>query len=217
MHRVKRLLRPIARNLVSLVLRQREQLTPNAVLTKYRQGRFPMAGRLDIVQWHDPEMRAILPLDSRFHVPTNIRKLINRGHFTVTFNRAFGKVIAECAAIHPLRETTWLSPDLVAVYTKLHDLGYAHSTEVWNGDDLVGGGYGISIGGFFSGESLFYREKNASKVGMVYLIEHLRERGFVLVDAQMASNLTRQFGVIEIPRTEYHALLAEALKLDVHF
>ncbi|EFO82069.1 leucyl/phenylalanyl-tRNA/protein transferase [Oscillochloris trichoides DG-6] len=217
MRRVKHLLRPIAHSLVSFALHQQDRLTPDAVLAKYRQGYFPMAGRLGIVQWYAPETRAILPLDSRFHVPTNVRRLIRRSHFTVSFNRAFRNVIAECAALRPKRESTWLSADLIAVYTKLHDLGFAHSVEVWNGANLVGGGYGISIGGFFSGESLFYREDQASKIGLVYLVEHLRERGFVLSDAQMPSNLTRQFGVIEIPHTEYHTLLTAALEMDVRF
>lgn len=212
----KRLLRPAAYRLVSVLLRQEAQLAPERLLAQYRQGRFPLAilGRLT---WHDPETRAILPLDDGFHVPKDVRKLIRREHFTVSFNQAFGEVIAACAEPAPGRGWSWITPEIGAAYYRLHQLGHAHSVEVWSGDRLVGGGYGISIGGFFSGESMFYRESNASKVAMVHLVERLRAGGFALHDGQMASNLSRQFGVVELPRGEYHALLERALAVEARF
>lgn len=216
-HHARQLLRPVAHQLVSLVFRQKAQLAPERLLAEYRQGRFPMAGRLGRLTWHDPEMRAIMPLDERFHVPGDVRKLLRKEHFTVSFNRAFRQVIQECSAPMPGRESSWITPEIVAAYTRLYELGYANSVEVWNGDRLVGGGYGVNIGGFFSGESMFFRENHASKFAMYHVVNRLRERGFVLLDAQMVSNLSLQFGVIEIPRAEYKALLAQALATDAHF
>lgn len=213
----KRLLRPAAYRLISLVLRQGAQLTPERLLAQYRAGCFPMAVRLGRLTWHDPEQRAILPLDAGFHVPGEVRRLVRKGHFAVSFNRAFREVIAACAAPAKGREWSWISPEIGAAYYRLHQLGHAHSVEVWSGERLVGGGYGIAIGGFFSGESMFYRESNASKVAMVHLVERLRERGFTLHDSQMPSNLTRQFGVVELPRAEYRALLAQALAVEARF
>ena len=214
---IKQLLRPTAYHLVSVIFRQKAQLTPENLLAEYRQGRFPLTERFGRLGWHEPDQRAILPLDSRFHVPRNVRKLIRSERFTVTFDQAFRQVINECAAPTPNREWTWISPEIIEAYCKLHQLGHAHSVEVWSEDRLVGGGYGISIGGFFSGESMFSRESQTGKVALVHHVERLRERGFILLDSQTASNFSRQFGVIEIPRAEYKTLLADALKVNAYY
>lgn len=214
---IKQQLRPVAHRFVSLVLRQRAQLAPERVLAEYRQGRFPLLTRFGKLTWNDPTIRAIIPLDERFHVPNNVRKIVRRQDFEVSFDRAFARVIAECAAPAPGRETTWISPDIRHAYQQLHELGWAHSVEVWREGVLVGGGYGLAIGGLFAGESMFSRESNASKVAMVHLVERLRAGGFALQDAQMASNFSRQFGVIEITRAEYKALLTKALATTATF
>lgn len=214
---LKQHLRPIAHRLVSLVLRQGAQLTPERVLSEYSQGRFPLIARFGRLTWNDPEVRAILPLDERFHVSSNVRKLVRSGKFEVSFDRAFPQVIAACAAPAPGRETTWISPDILRAYIKLHERGSAHSVEVWREGALVGGGYGLTIGGFFSGESMFSRESGASKVALVHLVERLRAGGFVLQDAQQASNFSRPFGVIEITRDEYKQLLSQALEVQASF
>jgi leucyl/phenylalanyl-tRNA--protein transferase len=217
MTNLKQHLRPIAHRFVSLVLRQGARLTPERVLSEYRQGRFPLIARFGRLTWNDPEVRAIMPLDERFHIPGNVRKLVRSARFEVSFNRAFRRVIAACAEPAPGREMTWISPDIMHTYIRLHELGSAHSVEVWREGVLVGGGYGLAIGGFFSGESMFSRESNASKVALVHLVERLRAGGFVLQDAQMVSNFSRQFGVIEITRDEYKVLLSQALEVRATF
>jgi leucyl/phenylalanyl-tRNA--protein transferase len=214
---IKQHLRPIAHRVVSLFLRQGAQLTSERLLAEYRQGRFPLIARFGRITWNDPEMRAIMPLDERFHISSNLRKLIRSAQFEISFDRTFREVIAACAAPAPGRETTWISPDIMRAYIRLHELGLAHSVEVWREGALVGGGYGLAIGGFFSGESMFSRESGASKVALVHLTERLRAGGFVLQDAQMVSNFSRQFGAIEIPRAEYKVLLSHALAVHAHF
>jgi leucyl/phenylalanyl-tRNA--protein transferase len=214
---VKQFARPLAYRLVSLILRQGAQLTPERMIAEYRQGRFPMAVRFGRITWHDPSPRAIMPLDDRFHVPRNVRKIVRSQHFEISFDRAFREVIAACAITGPRRTTTWLSPELIDAYTRLHKRGYAHSVEVWRDGRLVGGGYGVTIGGFYAGESMFTRENHASKVALVAQIERLRERGFILCDSQILNDHTRQFGAIEISRAEYDTLLAQALATDAHY
>jgi leucyl/phenylalanyl-tRNA--protein transferase len=211
------LARNIARRAVSLAFRQRAQLSVDNVLAEYRRGRYPLTERFGKLVWHEPATRAIMPLDDRFHVPGDVRRLLRRGTFHVTFDTAFGEVIAACASQTTRRSPLWITPEIVAAYRRLHDAGIAHSVEVWRESTLVGGGYGLAIGGVFAGESMFSRESHASKVGFVHLVEHLRERGFALQDAQEASNFSRQFGVIEVSRDEYRALLADALTRVAHF
>ena len=213
----KQLVKPIAYRMVSMILRQSTQLTPKRVIAEYRQGRFPMAGKLGRISWHEPEVRAILPLDDRFHVTRNLRQLVRSGRFEIRFDSAFREVITACALPGPGREITWLSTEIIAAYCRLHALGYAHSFEAWRAGRLVGGGYGVAIGGLFAGESMFTHESNASKVALVHHTERLRERGFMLCDAQILNDHTRQFGAIEIARAEYQELLAQALAADVHY
>ena len=143
--------------------------------------------------------------------------MLRRGSFQVTFDHDFPAVIAGCAQAPREEGSTWISPGFRKAYLALHQAGVAHSVEVWNGTNLVGGVYGVSIGGFFAGESMFHRESDASKVGLVRLVEHLRTRGFVLFDTQMVTPVTASLGARELPREAYLARLQEAVELPVRF
>ncbi|MGQ9483011.1 leucyl/phenylalanyl-tRNA--protein transferase [Chloroflexus sp.] len=187
-------------------------LTPELLLSAYAQGIFPMADARGEIGWYEPIRRAIIPLDERFHVPRRLARTVRAGVYTVTFDTAFTDVIAACAAPAPGRETTWISPEIIRAYTELHRLGYAHSVECWRDGQLAGGLYGVALGGLFAGESMFHRMRDASKVALVHLVEHLRRGGFVLLDSQFLTGTHMlQFGAIEIPRAEYHRLLRQAL------
>lgn len=210
-------LRPLACRLVSLAFRHEEQLRPERMVASYREGRFPLIGRLDHIVWQDPAVRAVIPLDERFRVGKRLRKKIESGHFTVTFDRAFRRVIEACAELRPGREVLWLSPELIDAYTRLHRCGYAHSVEVWREGRLVGGEYGVAIGGLYSGESMFTREDYAGRVALACLAHRLRDRGFALLDTQQMSEVAREFGAFTIGRAEYGRLLADALARDVRF
>ncbi|AWV90040.1 leucyl/phenylalanyl-tRNA--protein transferase [Bradymonas sediminis] len=195
-----------------------ENLDPNLLFSAYTQGIFPMAHpELDgEVYWYAPDPRAILPVED-FHCPTRLRKTVDKKPFEIRYNTAFREVMQACAAPRKIQKTTWISSGIIEAYCKLHALGFAHSVEAWQGDALVGGLYGVSISGFFAGESMFFRETDASKVCLVHLIERMRERGMPLLDVQYSNPHLEQFGVIEIPREEYEARLAAALDLRVHF
>lgn len=189
-----------------------DELTPEMLVAGYCHGIFPMADpdRGNEILWFRPNPRAILPLD-RLHVPRNLRKLVRRGTFSLSDDRAFAEVMASCGA----RESTWISDEIVSAYTQLHRIGIAHSIEVWQEGQLVGGLYGVALGGAFFGESMFHRVTDASKVGLVHLVDRLREKGFVLLDVQYQTPHLSQFGVIEISAEEYEERLAAALALDV--
>lgn len=197
-------------------------LTPELVVGGYAQGYFPMARsrRSPTVDWYDPDPRAILPLDG-MHVSRSLRRVVARRRFEVTFDAAFVAVMQGCAAPRVQSRETWINNTIVSVYARLHDLGVGHSVEAWlgGGSDrrLVGGVYGLALGGAFFGESMFSRANDASKVCLVHLVERLRERGFMLFDTQIANAHTRSLGVIEISRAEYKRRLAEAIRLDVDF
>ncbi len=184
------------------------QLTPGVVLQGYRMGIFPMANprHSDAIGWYAPDPRAILPLDS-FHVPTNLAKLVDREVFDVTSDTAFETVMRACAD----RATTWISEEIIRVYTRLHEMGYAHSVECRRDGELAGGLYGVAIGGAFFGESMFFRVSNASKVALVHLVRRLRRGGYSLLDTQYSTPHLEQFGVVEIPRDRYERLLDSAL------
>lgn len=184
------------------------ELTPEMVIAGYARGVFPMASpdEDDAIHWYRPDPRAILPLE-RFHVPRNLRKTLRRGRYRVTRDEAFEDVIRACAE----RESTWISEAIIRTYEALHRAGYAHSVECWSGDRLVGGLYGVALGRAFFGESMFHRETDASKVALVHLVEHLRERGFMLLDVQYRTAHLAQFGVIEVSARSYERRLAEAL------
>jgi len=193
-------------------------LNPDLLLRAYRMGLFPMAeSRASrALHWLDPEIRGILPLNA-FHLPRSLAKTIRSGRFTVTANAAFPATIAACAAARDNRPETWINPEIERLFTELHGLGFAHSVETWENGTLVGGLYGASLGGAFFGESMFSTATDASKVALVHLVARLRMSGFVLLDTQFITAHLTRFGAVEIPRGDYHALLAEAVEVPARF
>lgn len=192
-------------------------LTPALLIAAYRQGIFPMADDDGTIGWYEPTVRAIIPLDS-FRAPRRLLRTVRSGRFEVRYDTAFETVMRACAMPGRNRETTWISDEMVVAYAELHRLGYAHSVECWRADRLVGGLYGVAIGGLFAGESMFHHERDASKVALVHLVERLRQGGFVLLDSQyVVGEYMRQFGTIEISRTEYHRRLRAALRVEARF
>lgn len=191
---------------------------PNELLDCYRRGVFPMADSRDDprVFLLDPDERGIIPLDG-LHLSRSLKKFMKNMPFTVTFDAAFSEVISKCAEAVPDRENTWINDGIEYLYGRLHAKGNAHSVEIWEGRKLVGGLYGVSIGGAFFGESMFSRATNASKVALVYLIERLNAAGYQLLDTQFITDHLKTMGAIEIPRNEYHALLREALEVEARF
>ncbi len=166
--------------------------------------------------WHDPDPRAIMPLND-FHTPRSLKRTIKKNIFEIRLNTAFADVMAGCAAPAPDREDTWINEDIFEAYGVLHRLGFAHSVETWQDGKLVGGLYGVALHGLFAGESMFSRERDASKVALVYLVEHLKKQGFLLLDIQYMTEHLRRFGAVEIPADVYKARLDVALTLPVSF
>jgi leucyl/phenylalanyl-tRNA--protein transferase len=189
------------------------KLTPELLLSAYVQGVFPMAHD-DGVYWYDPDPRAILPLDD-FHCPRRLGRTVRKGIYDIRVNSAFHVVITQCAS--PDREGGWISDDIIAAYTRLHKLGFAHSVEAWQDGELVGGLYGVAIRGLFAGESMFSTARDASKVALVYLVQRLRQRGYTLLDVQFDNDHLQQFGIVNISRANYLNQLAQALQTDPHF
>ena len=194
------------------------ELTPHLLLNAYCQGAFPMADDDGdgTIYWYDPDPRAILPLDN-FHVPRRLARTVRQGIYEIRFDTAFEQVMRLCAEPLPGRDSTWISADIVAVYTELHEAGFAHSVETWQDGHLVGGLYGVSVCGLFAGESMFSRKRDASKVALVHLVERLKQKGFTLLDTQFTTPHLHQFGVVEISRVEYKLRLHEALKVSAQF
>src|SRR5437899_3229936 len=182
------------------------------LLLAYRSGIFPWTA--NPITWWSPDPRAIFELN-RINVPRSLAKLLRKQPFQITVDRAFRQVMQACASGR--REGTWITPEFIAAYTRLHELRHAHSVECWKDVELVGGIYGVSIGGFFAGESMFHRVSNASKVALFHLHRHLRERGFVLFDIQLFTPITRQLGAVKIPREQYLQRLAKAVELQCDF
>ena len=175
-----------------------------------------MAEEDGTIYWYDPDPRTIVPLDS-FHVSRSLRRTIKRGVFDVCFNTAFQEVMEACAAPAPGRETTWISDEFIEMYTLLHRAGYAHSVETWQDGQLVGGVYGVQIGGLFAGESMFSHQTDASKVALAYLVERLQAREFVVFDVQFTTDHLRSLGAVEVSRKVYKSLLDKALNEKVTF
>lgn len=196
----------------------RNQLTPQLLLRAYAAGIFPMAeSREDPeVFWVDPKERGVLPLDA-FHVPRSLKKVVRRKPFVVRCDTVFAQVIHACAEQSSDRHESWINDQIVEAYVALHELGFAHSVECWDGHDLVGGLYGVSIGGAFCGESMFSRRTNASKVALVHLVALLRLGGYVLLDTQFVTDHLRQFGAVEIPARDYLQRLDAALRIEAPF
>jgi leucyl/phenylalanyl-tRNA--protein transferase len=188
-------------------------ITPNILLQAYSSGVFPMSeGRNDNeLFWVDPEERGIIPLNS-FHIPKSLAKRVRQHKFEITYDKAFQKVVAACSLPARGRESTWISERIEDLYTDLHERGFAHSIEAWQDEKLVGGLYGVSLGGAFFGESMFSTATDASKVALVYLVARLKVGGYWLLDTQFITEHLKQFGAVEIHRQEYHARLSDALK-----
>ena len=184
------------------------------LLLAYRSGIFPWT--VSPISWWSPDPRAILELD-KLHVGESLQKTLRKGIFQVTMNRAFSQVIAHCAARGPGRTETWITEEFIEAYTRLHERGHAHSLECWKDGELAGGIYGVAIGGFFAGESMFHRASNASKVALCHLVEHLRSRKFRLFDIQMLTPVTKQLGGETIPRGVYLDRLEKALEAECEF
>jgi len=180
----------------------------------YRNGIFPWT--VKPITWWSPDPRGIFELD-RFHVSRSLAKFLRQRPFEITHDRAFRQVMQACAEPAPGRKGDWITPKFVEAYTRLHEQGDAHSVECWRQGELVGGIYGVSVGGLFAGESMFHRATNASKVALHHLVGHLRARGFVLFDIQMLTPVTRQLGAVEISREAYLQRLAVALPLTCVF
>ncbi|MEK7707630.1 MAG: leucyl/phenylalanyl-tRNA--protein transferase [Verrucomicrobiota bacterium] len=180
----------------------------------YRSGIFPWT--VNPITWWSPDPRAIFELE-QFHVSRSLAKFIRKQPFAITRDRAFRQVMQGCAAPTSGRGETWVTPEFIEAYSRLHAQSRAHSVECWRASELVGGIYGVSLGGFFAGESMFHRVTNASKVALCHLVEHLRARGFALFDIQMITPATRRLGAIEIPREEYLKRLRAAVRLECSF
>jgi len=189
-------------------------LSASRLLLAYRTGMFPWTD--NPVTWWSPDPRAIFELD-RFHTSESLAHVIRKGVFEITIDRAFRQVMEDCAGPAPGRESTWISAQFIEAYTALHFLGHAHSVECWQNGRLAGGIYGVSIGAFFAGESMFHRANNASKVALFHLHRHLGERGFGLFDIQLLTPITRHLGAITIPRETYLQRLAKAVDLKRDF
>ncbi len=189
-----------------------EMIASELLLQGYRLGVFPMAMEDDSIEWFSPDPRAILPLED-FHVPHVLRRLLRRRVFKTTIDKAFSEVIAACAE----REDTWINPEIIESYTRLHELGNAHSVEAWKEGRLAGGLYGVAVGGAFFGESMFHSVTDASKIALVALVEHLRAGKFVLLDTQWLTPHLQQFGGIEISRNHYLRVLRRAVELPRKF
>lgn len=185
----------------------------DALVAAYRRGFFPMADpHTGEISWYCPDPRAIIPLDA-FNVPRSLRRILREHAFEIRVDTAFPQVIQGCAE----REETWISGDIMRAYILLHNRGFAHSVESWRGGSLVGGLYGVSIGGAFFGESMFSKISDASKVTLVHLVERLRKKGYRLLDTQIMNEHVRQFGAIDIPRIHYLRLLAQAVEISTDF
>jgi leucyl/phenylalanyl-tRNA--protein transferase len=193
-------------------------LTADLLLRAYRLGLFPMAESRNsrALHWLDPEARGVLPLDG-FHLPRSLLKTLRGGRFRVSANEDFIGTIQACAAARTNRPETWINQEIERLFIDLHQLGFAHSVESWDGDVLVGGLYGASLGGAFFGESMFSTETDASKVALVHLVARLRLGGFTLLDTQFITPHLARFGTIEISRAQYHVLLADAVDLPARF
>ncbi|MBY5361064.1 leucyl/phenylalanyl-tRNA--protein transferase [Rhizobium leguminosarum] len=188
-------------------------ITPDILLRAYSIGLFPMAESADDPEifWVEPELRGVLPLD-HFHVSKSLAKAVRKKPFEIRFDYAFDQVIAACAEETSGRPSTWINKTIRSLYATLFDMGHAHTVEAWEGDKLVGGLYGVSLGSAFFGESMFSRRTDASKICLVHLVDRLRERGFTLLDTQFTTEHLKTFGAIDVPKADYAAMLAAAME-----
>lgn len=193
-------------------------ITPEVLLRAYACGIFPMAESVDdpTLFWVEPEQRGIIPL-AGFRLSSRLARTVRSDAFSVRIDTDFRAVIDGCAAPQPGRDDTWINRRIRDLYIALHELGHCHSVEVWTGDELVGGLYGVSLGRAFFGESMFHRARDASKVALVHLVARLIYGGYVLLDTQFVTDHLRSFGAVEVPRRRYRTMLDEALMGDADF
>jgi leucyl/phenylalanyl-tRNA--protein transferase len=194
------------------------QLTPEWLLDAYRHGIFPWPITPDgkPLLWWSPDPRAIIELDE-LHVSRRLHRTCRQRKFRITYDRDFAAVIVGCATAGDRRGHTWLTDEMIDAYIHLHRLGHAHSVEAWYQDQLAGGLYGVAIAGLFAAESMFHHVRDASKVALVHLVDHLRRRGYTLFDIQQRTPHTANLGGIELPRAEYLTRLSAALRCAVTF
>ena len=193
-------------------------VTPEMLLRAYGLGIFPMAESRDDPRlfWVDPDMRGVIPLDA-FHLPRRLARRVRSGVFEPRIDSDFSAVIQACAEPRPGHPETWINDQIVALYAALFARGHVHTVECWRDGGLVGGLYGVSLRGAFFGESMFSREPDASKVALVHLVDHLRARGFRLLDVQFLTPHLETFGAIEVTRADYQEMLRDALDVDARF
>ncbi len=193
-------------------------VTPEMLLRAYGLGIFPMAESRDDPRlfWVDPDMRGVIPLDA-FHLPKRLARRVRSGVFEPRIDSDFSAVIQACAEPRPGHPETWINDQVVALYAALFERGHVHTVECWREGSLVGGLYGVSLRGAFFGESMFSREPDASKVALVHLVDHLRARGFRLLDVQFLTPHLETFGAIEVTRADYQEMLRDALDVDARF
>jgi len=190
-------------------------ITPALLLKAYGCGLFPMAESADDpnIFWVEPKTRGIIPLDA-LHVPRSLARTIRRGKFEIRINSAFRTVIERCAEMADNRPSTWINTTIRDLYVTLHGMGHAHCVEAWHEGELVGGLYGVSLGGAFFGESMFTRKRDASKVCLVHLVNRLNKSGYVLLDTQFTTDHLKRFGAIDVAARRYDVLLEEALSVE---
>ena len=194
------------------------EITPQVLLKAYALGIFPMAESADDsgLYWIEPESRGILPLD-RFHVSRRLARTVAAGCFEIRIDHDFPGVIDGCAGATPERPKTWINRRIRKLYGELFRIGACHTVETWRGGALVGGLYGVSLGAAFFGESMFSRERDASKVALVHLVERLQAGGYVLLDTQFTTPHLKQFGAVDVDRADYQRLLDTAIDQDADF
>ena len=194
------------------------EITPDVLLKAYACGIFPMAESADdpALYWIEPEQRGIIPLTG-FHVPARLARTERTTPYTVAINRDFDAIIEGCAEPAPERDKTWINARIRNIYRALYDIGHCHTVEVYDGEHLVGGLYGVSLGRAFFGESMFHRVTDASKIALVHLIARLRAGGFKLCDTQYVTPHLKTFGAVDVPKKRYHRMLEEALAGDADF
>jgi leucyl/phenylalanyl-tRNA--protein transferase len=194
------------------------RIPPDLLIRAYASGVFPMSESADDpeVFWVRPETRGIIPLEG-FHTPKSLSKTIRRHDFDIRRDADFDGVIDGCAESKPGRQRTWINGPIREAYGELFRRGLCHTVEAWREDRLVGGLYGVTLGRAFFGESMFARERDASKVCLAHLVAHLRERGFVLLDTQFTTEHLKRFGAIDVPRNRYERMLADALSGEARF
>jgi leucyl/phenylalanyl-tRNA--protein transferase len=194
------------------------EITPEVLLKAYACGIFPMAESAEdpALYWIEPDMRGIVPLDA-FHVPARLARTVRTTPFVVRIDRDFQAVIDGCAEPQPDRNRTWINTRIRRIYHALFESGHCHTVEVYDGDALVGGLYGVSLGRAFFGESMFHRARDASKIALVHLVARLKAGGYRLLDTQFVTPHLRTFGAVEVPKRRYHRLLEDAVEGEADF